>query len=214
MTTPLPSDSVRSRNVNLWKDAEVWVSDEDTATVAPDGTFGADWAFVGLLAEGSPIGREQDADRNDINSFGGKKQMTDVVFRKDTRTFDAIEDNATTYELLWPGSTYVENGVSVKMTPREAASKVIAFKTVNSHGDVHIDISRRKADIYATSEEKPDEGAESRSFTVDVMADDFDALYDHLRIRDDGTTVNQPVAPIRIEGVTEEGEIVEDPAGA
>ena len=206
-------DSVNSRNINLWKDAEVWVSDDDAATVATDGTFGVAWAFVGLLAEGSSVGREQDADRNDINSFGGKKQMTDVVFRKDTRTFDAIEDNATTYELLWPGSTYVEDGVSVKMAPREAASKVVAFKTVNSHGDVHIDISRRKADIYATSEEKSDDGAETKSFTVDVMADDSAALYDHLRIRDDGTTVNQPVAPIRIEGVSEEGEIVEDPVG-
>ena len=212
MATPV-GDSVRSRNINLWKDAEVWVSDDDAATVATDGTFGAAWAFVGLLAEGSSIGREQDADRNDINSFGGKKQMTDVVFRKDTRTFDAIEDNATTYELLWPGSKYFEDGVSVKMAPREAASKVVAFKTVNSHGDVHIDISRRKADIYATAEEKSDDGAESKSFTVDVMADDFDALYDHLRIRNDGTTVNQPVAPIRIEGVTAVGEIVEDPVG-
>lgn len=208
MSTPLQGD-LRSRNINLWKDAEVWVSDSEDATVASDGTFGAVWAFVGLLAEGSAVGREQDADRNDINSFGGKKQMTDVVFRKDTRTFDAIEDNATTYELLWPGSTYVENGVSVKMTPREAASKVVAFKTVNSHGDVHIDISRRKADIYATTEEKSDDGAESKSFTVDVMADDFDALYDHLRIRNDGTAVNQPVAPIRIEGVTESGPVTE-----
>ena len=212
MATPV-GDSVRSRNINLWKDAEVWVSDDDVATVATDGTFGAAWAFVGLLAEGSSIGREQDADRNDINSFGGKKQMTDVVFRKDTRTFDAIEDNETTYELLWPGSKYFEDGVSVKMAPREAASKVVAFKTVNSHGDVHIDISRRKADIYATAEEKSDDGAETKSFTVDVMADDSDALYDHLRIRDDGTAVNQPVAPIRIEGVTAVGEIVEDPVG-
>lgn len=209
MTAPV-GDSVRSRNINLWKDAEVWVSDDSEATVAADGSFGDDWAFVGLLAEGSSVGREQDADRNDINSFGGKKQMTDIVFRKDTRTFDAIEDNETTYELLWPGSEYVENGVSVKMTPREAASKVVAFKTVNSHGDVHIDISRRKADIYATAEDKSDDGAEAKSFTVDVMADDFDALYDHLRIRNDGTTVNQPVAPIRIEGVTEVGEV---PAG-
>lgn len=209
MTAPV-GDSVRSRNINLWKDAEVWVSDDSEATVAADGSFGDDWAFVGLLAEGSSVGREQDADRNDINSFGGKKQMTDIVFRKDTRTFDAIEDNETTYELLWPGSEYVENGVSVKMTPREAVSKVVAFKTVNSHGDVHIDISRRKADIYATAEDKSDDGAEAKSFTVDVMADDFDALYDHLRIRNDGTTVNQPVAPIRIEGVTEVGEV---PAG-
>lgn len=208
MTKPV-GDSVRSRNINLWKDAEVWVSDADEATVADDGTFGEDWAFVGLLAEGSSVGREQDADRKDINSFGSKKQMTDIVFRKDTRTFDAIEDNATTYELLWPGSQYVENGVSVKMTPREAASKVVAFKTVNSHGDVHVDISRRKADIYATAEEKSDDGAESKSFTVDVMADDYDALYDHLRIRDDGKDVNQPVEPIRIEGVTEVGEIAE-----
>lgn len=213
MSSPLPG-ALRSRNINLWKDAEVWVSDDEDATVAADGTFGENWAFVGLLAEGSAVGREQDADRNDINSFGGKKQMTDVVFRKDTRTFDAIEDNETTYELLWPGSQYVENGVSVKMTPDTAASKVIAFKTENSYGDVHIDISRRKADIYATTEEKSDDGAESKSFTVDVMADDFDALYDHLRIRNDGTAVNQPVAPIRIEGVTESGPVTEsDPVG-
>ena len=209
MTAPV-GETPRSRNINVWKDAEVWVSDNDDATVAPDGTFSEDWAFIGLLNEGSEIGSEKDEDRNDINSFGGKKQMTDVRFRKDVRTFDGIEDNEVTHQILHPGSEWVEDGVSVLATPYRNAEKVIAFKTVNSFGDVLIDISRRKAEIYASGVAKSDDGAEVTSYSADVVEDDFKQLYDRLRIRSTGVAVNDDVAPIRIEGVTESGPVEGD----
>lgn len=208
MTTP-GGATPRKRNINLWKDAEVWVSDDDEATVDPDGTFGEAWAFIGLLNEGSEIGSEKDEDRNDINSFGGKKQMTDIRFRKDVRTFDGIEDNAVTHEILWPGSAYEQNGVTVLATPDVNAEKVVAIKTVNSYGDVLIDISRRKAEIYATGNAKGDDGAEVTSYSADVVEDDFGQLYDRLRIRQEGAVVNEDVAPIRITGVVEAGPVGE-----
>lgn len=213
MTSPAPVttlETARARNINLWKDAEVWVSDAEDPKVNPDGTFDTDWAFVGLLADGSEIGQEMDIERNDIKSFGGKKQMTDTKFNKDTRSFDSIEDNEVTFGLLWPGSEYVADGATVLMAPKTAASRFVAFKTKNSFGDIYVDITRRRADIYAPGAARGDDGAQTTSYTVDVMEDDKGALYDHLRIKNDGATVNEQTMPIRIKGVTASGPI--DPA--
>lgn len=206
-TTTLESD--RARNINLWKDADVYYSDDADAQVNADGTFDtAVWAFVGLLNEGSSIGREGDIERKDIKSFGGKKQMTDVKANKDTRSFTLMEDNATVYEIMWPGSTpYTDDGVSVLAAPKTTTKGIFAFKTVNSFGDVLIDITRRMADAYINSEDRSDDGAETRDVTVDVMEDTPGAWYDRLRIKGSGISVNDALAPIRVKGVTVAGPV-------
>lgn len=183
-------------NINIWKDAEVWYNPDDAAQVNADGTFDETWLHVGLLNDGSSIGHERDADRNEIKSWGGKLQLTDQKFNKDTRSFTSIEDNETTFMLMWPNSTYVPTGSTVLKVPHDAVG-VVALKTVNQKGETLIDVTRRQANVYPSSMDKNDDGASTTEFTVEVLADDEDALYDRLRLAKGETPVVEPTA-IRI----------------
>lgn len=214
MSSPIQGGEVvleteEARNIDLWKDAEVYFSDAENPTIGADGTLDENvWAHVGLLNVGSAIGREPEIERNDIESFGSKKQMTDVRSRKDVRSFTPMTNNGVVHEIMWPGSTeYTDDGVMVLAAPKTVTKGFFAFKTVNSFGDILIDVTRRKADAYGQGESKSDDGAETRDITVDVMEDEYGQWYDRLRIKADGTTVNEPAAPIRIDGVTEAGPL-------
>lgn len=190
----------RSRNINIWKNAEVYISNQADPKVKKDGTFDPEvWSFVGLLNEGSSIGQEADTERNEIKSWGGVLRITDQKFNKDTRTFETIEDNETTFKLMYPNSKYVESGSTTIMAP-EDAKVFIAFKTVNHYGDVLVDASRLKANVYPSSQDKNDDGASTTEFTAEIRKDDKDALYDRLTIK--GTGETQVISPdvIRIEG--------------
>lgn len=203
MSAPIPGiRSDRARNINVWKDAEVYTSTNlDAAQVNADGSFDPEvWDYFGLLNTGSSIGQEMDVARNDVQSFGTVTQMQDVRFNKDVRSVTALEENATNFALLWPGSEWEPNGASVLMAPDTAAEVVVAFKTTNSFGDVLIDISRRPAQAFAPGAAINDEGASTTDFTFEVLKDDDGGLYDRLRIRDDGTTEVADLTPIRIAG--------------
>ena len=211
MTTPVVTEvhTDRARNIDLWKDAEVYFSDADDPKIGADGSLAPEtWAYVGLLNVGSSISRESEIERNDIESFGGIKQMTDVKSKKDVRTFTPMENNGVVYEIMWPGSTaFTDDGVMVLAAPKTVTKGFFAFKTTNSFGDVLIDVTRRRADAYIDSEEKNDAGAEVHDVTVDVLEDDLGQWYDRLRIKSDGATANETVAPIRVEGVTTAGPL-------
>lgn len=178
-------------NINIWKDAEVWFSLDDTAQVNADGTFDEKWMHVGLLNDGSSIGHERDADRNEVKSWGGKLQLTDQKFNKDTRSFESIEDNETTFALMWPNSTYAATGSTVLKVPHDAVG-IVALKTVNQKGDTLIDVTRREANVYPSSMDKNDDGASTTEFTVEVLADDEDSLYDRLTLAKGETPVIEP----------------------
>lgn len=184
-------------NVRIWKDADVYFSDKPDAKVGADGEFGPDWAQVGLLNGGSEIGQEFDGETTEVGSFGGRIVLTDRAFRKDTRTFSALEDNETTFALMWPGSEFVETGATVLRVPKDAEG-VIAFRTVDQKGRVVIDISRELAKVRATGAPKSDEGATATEFTVDVLPDNTDSLYDRLVISADDAVGAVPTV-IRVE---------------
>lgn len=177
--------------IRIWKDAEVWVSDDPAAIVAADGTFGVEWAHVGLLNGGSELGQEFDTDRVEVPSWGGKIRATDQNFKKDTRTFSALEDNETVFSLMWPNSTYAATGSTVLRAPTDALV-VVAFKTVDQKGRVLIDVTRDLANVYPSSANKSDEGASATEFTVDVRPDSTDSLYDRLTLAPGAAPVVSP----------------------
>lgn len=178
-------------NIRIWKDAEVWITPEPDAVVNPDGTFTEDWAHVGLLNGGSEIGQEFDTDRVEVPSWGGKIRVTDQNFKKDSRSFAALEDNETTFGLIWPNSTYAETGSTVLRAPRDA-TVVVAFKTVDQKGRTVIDITRELANVYPTGQAKSDEGASATEFTVEVLPDSTDSLYDRLVVAPGGAPDVEP----------------------
>ncbi|KAF0646659.1 MULTISPECIES: Ig-like domain-containing protein [Streptomyces] len=110
---------------NLWTDADVYISTNLSATLPADANtpFGVDWDLVGLLDgdEGFPESRDEDTD--DKYAWGGLLVRTSRNHFKLTKSFTALEDNETTYSLLWPGSSATQIVV-----PRPA-KVMVAFET-------------------------------------------------------------------------------------
>jgi hypothetical protein len=110
---------------NLWTDADVYVSTNLSATLPANANtpFGGDWDLVGLLDgdEGFPESRDEDTD--DKFAWGGILVRTSRNHFKLTKSFTALEDNETTYSLLWPGSSATQI-----IVPRPA-KVLVAFET-------------------------------------------------------------------------------------
>ncbi|MFF9568501.1 Ig-like domain-containing protein [Streptomyces sp. NPDC014685] len=110
---------------NLWTDADVYVSFNLGAALPADvsAPFGSDWHLVGLLDgdEGFPESRDEDTD--DKFAWGGILVRTSRQHFKLTKSFTALEDNATVRQLVWPGST--ETRIKVP----KPARVLVAFET-------------------------------------------------------------------------------------
>lgn len=91
---------------NLWTDADVYIAPLGTANPATVSTvFGAGWGLVGLLDGDDGMPESRDEDVSDIYAWGGIIVRTSRAHFKLTKKFSALEDNATTRSLIWPGST-------------------------------------------------------------------------------------------------------------
>lgn len=161
-------------NANLWTDADVYVSTNLSAALPANAStpFGVDWDLVGLLDgdEGFPESRDEDTD--DKFAWGGMLVRTSRNHFKLTKSFTALEDNDTTYSLLWPGSTATKIVV-----PRPARVKV-AFET--REGDK---VRRLITTLYAEISLDGDHGEnetdlESMAFTATIFPNGAGELFD------------------------------------
>jgi len=92
-------------NPRVWAEADVYVAPVGTtAPVNVTTALAAGWEPIGLIGdEGITLGREQDTD--DKFAYGGILVRTVRSKFKRTFTVVALEDNATVFGLLNPGST-------------------------------------------------------------------------------------------------------------
>lgn len=92
---------------NLWTDADVYVSTNLSAAIPADANtpFGVDWSLVGLLDGDDGFPETRDEDTSDLFAWGGILVRTSRQHFKLTKSFTALEDNDTTFGLIWPGST-------------------------------------------------------------------------------------------------------------
>lgn len=107
----------------IWPDADVYIGDtdaEDPATI--DDPFPAAWSLVGLLDGDAGFPQSREEESADHYAWGGILVRTSRRNFKLTVGFTALEDNATTQALIWPGSTATELFV-----PRPIRTK-IAFE--------------------------------------------------------------------------------------
>lgn len=180
--------------VHIWKNAEVYIS--IVGAVDPkaeaDGTFGDDWLQVGILADGSSIGQERDADRTEILGWSSQLIATDQKFKKDTRTFTALEDNEVVWSLMWPNSKFPEAGTPTVVLAPQDAQRYIGFRTTDQNGNVHVEVSRLEANIYPSSMDKADDGASTTEFTAEIRKDADGALYDKAVFSGTGVAVATP----------------------
>lgn len=92
-------------NASNWPDADVYVAPLGTSLPATvDDDFPAGWELVGLLdgETGFPEAREEE--QNDFYAWGGTLVRRVRRNFKLTKSFTALEDNDTTWSLIWPGS--------------------------------------------------------------------------------------------------------------
>jgi len=149
---------------NLWTDADVYVSTNLSATLPADAStaFGVDWDLVGLLDgdEGFPETRDEDTD--DKFAWGGILVRTSRNHFKLSKSFTALEDNETTYSLLWPGSSATQI-----IVPRPA-KVLVAFET--REGDkVRRLITANYAEVSLDGDHGENEtDLESMSFTATI----------------------------------------------
>lgn len=201
VVTPDSPASDRKRNLNIWKKIRVFFSDDPDATIPSTGEVDyAQWAYVGLIASGSNLGKAPEITHNAINAFGEEFIMNDVRFTKDVRTFTAIENNETLFSIMNPGSTYVPDGTAgVLVAPEWETEGLFLFEFTNSWGDRYFEITRNMSTAYADAGiSKADDGAASAEVTVEVPKGSDGGLYDYLTIKSDGTAGPANLEPIRI----------------
>ena len=94
-------------NATVWPDADVyWSPDTDAAIPATvDTAFSAAWDLVGLLDGEAGFNQSRDEEVNDLYAWGGVLVRTTRRNFKLTVGFTALEDNDTTHDLIWPGSS-------------------------------------------------------------------------------------------------------------
>ena len=111
-------------NASLWTDADVYVAPTGTAIPADATTaFGVGWELVGLLDGDQGFTQSRSEDTADYYAWGGILVRTSRRNFKLTVSFTALEDNAVTRDLIWPGST-----ASTLVVPRPE-QVLIAFET-------------------------------------------------------------------------------------
>ena len=110
-------------NAALWTDADVYIAPTGTAIPA-DATaaFGVGWELVGLLDGEQGFTQSRNEETADYYAWGGILVRTSRRNFKLTVTFTALEDNATTRDLIWPGST-----ATALVVPRPA-EVMVAFE--------------------------------------------------------------------------------------
>ncbi len=159
---------------NLWTDADVYISTNLSATLPANAAipFGPDWDLVGLLDgdDGFPESRDEDTD--DKFAWGGILVRTSRQHFKLTKSFTALEDNDTTYSLLWPGSSPTQIVV-----PRPARVR-IAFET--REGDkVRRLISAQYAEVALDGDHGENESdLESMTFAATIFPTSGGVLFD------------------------------------
>ena len=160
-------------NTSVWSDADVYYSTNLSATIPADTStpFGVDWNLVGILDGSDGFEETRDVDKKDHFGWGGLLLASTRKNFKLTKKFSALEDNAATRALIWPGSTstaiFVPNPVPVK----------IAFET-RTGGKVRRAVSKNyaKVDVDGTIKDSEEDLTKFPLAAV-IFPDEFGQLW-------------------------------------
>lgn len=145
-------------NASLWTDADVYVGPlTATNPLTVDDPFPAEWGLVGLLNGDEGFTESRDEDVNDHYAWGGILVRTSRAHFKLTKTFVALEDNATTRSLIWPGSTdtqiIVPKPERVKMAFETREGDTVKRLITAQYAEVTVDgdITENETDLTAVT---------------------------------------------------------------
>lgn len=143
--------SGNAENTNLWLDADVYIAPKGTSGPTDlISAWGEEWGLVGLLDGEEGFTEEREAETSEHYAWGGKLYKRSTSKHKRTIKFVALEDNATTFALINPGSTRSATGgvrTSVIKTPVGGDQFAIGFETREGNK-----VKRRVGQIAEVSE--------------------------------------------------------------
>lgn len=175
-------------NANIWGDADVYVGDLDAPNPATvDAPFSNAWGLVGLLDGDEGFTEARNWDSDDFFAWGNLLIRTARRNFALTRQFTALETNAVTLGLVWPGS-----GPGTRVVPKGNNPKKLAFETVDGDRVVRA-ITRRYAEVESVDDIKDSESdLRKYAITVKIYPDADGVLFDLQPI--DGQGALQSIA--------------------
>lgn len=168
-------------NVMLWDGADVLVytgagtpsagSTPATLPATVTDEWPDDWAYVGLLNGDAGFQDSREWSETDIPAWGyGTVKVASKDF-KDTRKFTALEDNDTTFGIIWPGSD------DTKIVVPRPAYRFIAFQLKNEDGGTYRYISKKKARLWAPNWNQAEGKVDGYEFDARIFPNGNRELY-------------------------------------
>lgn len=139
---------------SLWAEADVFAAPltaTNPATINDD--FGPEWGQIGLLDGEAGIVTARSEEKGDHYAWGGILVRTARRNFKLTKKFTALEDNATTRSLIWPGSPVgqivVPRPVPIKLgfELREGGKKKRLITARHAEVDLDGDVTENESDL-------------------------------------------------------------------
>lgn len=165
-------------NAAVWANADVYIGALTAVDPVDGAAFGVDWDAVGLLNGDDGFSESIDMDSSDFYAWGGILVATTRKNFKLTRSFTAYEDNATVFDLWYPGHDVTFDGsggyTGTVNVPDLQAKFKIAFE-VRTGSTIKRVISKNYAQVDSRGESKDGEGdLASRPCTVAIYPADVD----------------------------------------
>lgn len=179
---------------SIWGDADVFVTHDleadNPATI--DDPFPATWDLVGLLDGEAGFEESRSRDTSDYFAWGGLLIRTARRNFVLTRKFVALEENAVTLGLVWPGS-----GLGERRIPKADKFK-IGFQTEDGAKTKRV-ISRRHAEVEEVGTIKDSESELTKlEITVKIYPDAEGVLFDVQPDTDNVTLDSLSIEPATV----------------
>lgn len=157
----------------IWGDADVLIAPVGSLLPATlEDPFNADWRLVGLLDGEDGFGESRNVDTADHTAWGGRLVRTSRRNFVLSRTFTALEENAVTAGLVYPGST----AEAIKIPERFVF--MVAFVTYDGPGRTKRLVTPKYAEVDEVSDITENE-SDLRKFeiTVKIYPDNDGVLF-------------------------------------
>lgn len=169
-------------NAAVWGGADVLIAPIGTAIPVGNGAFAPAWKYVGLLDGGQGFEESIETDSTDHEAWGYGVIATTYKGTKVTKTFTAVEENATVMGLVYDVSgmtfddvagTYVGN-----LAVRDNTERVlVAFVTTSGDTERRM-ITKNYGTVSATAAgSESEESLASKGFEVTIVPDASKILY-------------------------------------
>jgi hypothetical protein len=169
-------------NAAVWGGADVLIAPIGTAIPVGNAAFDPAWKYVGLLDGGQGFEESIEVTSTDHEAWGYGVIATTYKGTKITKTFTALEENATVMGLVYDvsGMTFDDTaGTYVgDLAVRDNTERVLVAFVVTSGSTERRQITKNYATIAATAAgSESEEAKQSKGFTVTIVPDADKVLY-------------------------------------